>query len=156
MGEYYQADKERNNTMGNIIGFLNKSLYQANKEEDTHDLRRSGQLVSKKNREKSANNAYALGRQEASVPKGFDPFKRLYTLNQAGGPGLTRMNTKNSTYMDKRKSKNEGCLGIADDLSGMNTRSRSVFRSSDNNLDTMEAPKPEPVTYRGTNSLGDS
>lgn len=142
--------------MGNIIGFLNKPLYKANKEEDSHDLRRSCRFVSMKNREKSANNAYALGRQQASIPKGIDPFIRLYTLGQAGGPGMTRMDTQNSAYIDKRKSNDEGCLGIGDELSGMNTRSRSVFRISDNNLDTMQAPKPEPVICGGTNFLGDS
>jgi hypothetical protein len=77
--KYYQASKEQKNTMGNIIGFLNKPLYQANKGEDSRALLGSGQFVRMKNREKSSNNAYALGRQQALIPKGFDPFKRLDT-----------------------------------------------------------------------------
>lgn len=66
------------------------------------------------------------------------------------------MDTRNADYIGKRKSKNEGSPGIEGQLSTMNPRSRSVYANSENNLDTAEAPKPEPVTYGGTNSLGDS
>lgn len=76
-GKYYHAAREPINTMGKIMGFMNKPLYQANKGEDSRALIRSGQFISMKNREKSYKNGYGIGHQQTLIPKGFDPFKRL-------------------------------------------------------------------------------